>query len=78
MKAIELLRVLRPDLMTYDGSVSLRDWFGAVSHEGEMLHGTYFYTYLYDYDLDVSVMPAPDVKVHTEEAGDVWLWKVEG
>ena len=77
MDAIELLRVLSADLMTYDGSVSLRDWIGAVSHEGEMLYGIYFYSYLDDYNLDVSRMPAPDVKVHTEEAGDVWLWRIE-
>ena len=78
MKAIELLRVLSADLMTYDGSVSLRDWFGAVIHEGTMEYGTYFYNYLDEYNLDPSVMPAPDVKVRTEWSGDVWLWKLEG
>ena len=43
MKAIEILEeVIRqgylPDCgtMNYDGTATLRDWFGAVSHKGEI------------------------------------------
>lgn len=84
MKALEILNNIinegfLPDCgtMTYDGSVSLRDWFGAVNHKGEMRYGTYFYLYAEHYDYVLSKMPSADVFVETEEAGNVWLWRIE-
>lgn len=84
MKAIEILEeVIRqgylPDCgtMNYDGTVTLRDWFGAVSHKGEIQYGKYFYLYADDYADVMSRMTPADVMVVTEVAGNVWLWKVE-
>ena len=63
--------------INYDGNVTLRDWFGAKSHKGEMRNGTYFYLYAEDYSDAFAHMPLPDVLVETEEAGNVWLWRID-
>lgn len=84
MKAIDILKKVihagyLPDCgtMNYDGTVTLRDWFGAVRHKGEMERGEYFYLYAEDYADVLSCMPCADVMVETEVAGNVWLWKLE-
>lgn len=84
MKALEILNNIinegmLPDCgtMSFDGTATLRDWFGAVSHKGEIQHGKYFYLYADDYADVMSKMPAADVMVETEEAGNVWLWRIE-
>ena len=84
MKALDILNNIinagyLPDCgtMNYDGSVSLRDWFGAKDHKGEMKHGTYFYLYAEEYTDALNKMPMADVFVETEDSGNVWLWKIE-
>lgn len=84
MKALEILNNIinegmLPDCgtMTYDGSITLRDWFGAKSHKGEMRYGKYFYLYAEDPEDVLSKMPPADVFVETDEAGNVWLWRIE-
>ena len=86
MKAIELIHAMcfDPGLASgctwvYDGTVSLRDYFGAVRHDGEMEHAEYFYFYVPEdeRELEGLGMPKPDVVVETEEAGNVLLWKLE-
>ena len=85
MKAIEIIQA-----MVYDSSlaenggyvewrrdITLRDYFGAVSHRGEMECGFWFYVYEDQYDW-LAQLPAADVVATTEDAGDVYLWKVEG
>lgn len=84
MKAIELVKALVYDSALAENGgwvewrrdITLRDYFGAVSHRGEMECGFYFYVYEDQYDWLAS-LPAADVIVETEEAGNVWLWKVE-
>ena len=83
MKAIELVKAMVYDsalaeaggLVHWDRSVTLRDYFGAVSHKGEMECGEWFYVYEDQYDW-LAGLPAADVVVTTETAGDVYLWKV--
>lgn len=87
MKAIEIIRAMIYDselaefggLMLNDGSVTLRDYFGAVSHKGTMEYGNYFYVYLDQIRDSIVILPEqdPDVRIQTEDAGEVWLWKVE-
>jgi hypothetical protein len=84
MKALEILKhVINAGylpmcgLMTYDGTATLRDWFGAVRHKGTVTNGTYFYLYAEDYSDEFGTMPLPDALVETEDAGNVWLWLVE-
>lgn len=86
MKAIDLVKAMcyDPSLASgctweYTGDVTLRDYFGAVRHEGELVHGLYFYFYVpeYDRDLEGIGMPKPDVVVETDGAGNVLLWKLE-
>ena len=84
MKAIDILNHVinagylpQCGTMEYDGTVTLRDWFGATNHKGEMRHGVYFYLYEEDYCDVFSRISEPDVMVETEEAGNVWLWRIE-
>ena len=84
MKAIEIIKAMCYDsalaeqggTLRWDGSFTLRDYFGAVSHKGEMEYGEYFYVYEQQYDW-LAQLPAADVVVATEEAGNVYLWKIE-
>lgn len=86
MKAIELVRAMSYDsalaeyggLVEWTGDVTLRDYFGAVSHKGEMTPGNWFYVYP-DSTEEIIIMPTidPDVILQTEDAGPVYLWKVE-
>ena len=86
MKAIELVRAMIYDsdlaeqggLVEWTGDVTLRDYFGAVSHKGEMTPGNWFYVYP-DSTIHIIVMPKsdPDVILQTEDAGPVFLWKLE-
>ena len=83
MKALDILSKLinagcvnNGGIMTYDGSITIRDWFGAVRHNGEVGYGTYFYLYAKDYEDVLPGMPVPDVYIETEEAGNVWLWLI--
>lgn len=89
MKAIELVHAMCYDpglasgcTMTYDGNVTLRDYFGAVRHEGTMEYGEYFYFYVPEGERCLEglcrFIPKPDVAIETEEAGNVLLWKLEG
>lgn len=83
MKAIELIKAMVYDsdlaenggIVEWRRDVSLRDYFGAVLHRGEMEVATYFYVYEDQYEW--LSLPEPDVVVTTEDAGDVYLWKVE-
>lgn len=83
MKAIDLIKAMVYDsdlaenggIVEWRRDVSLRDYFGAVSHRGEMEVATYFY--VYDEQYDFQSLPEPDVVVTTDCAGDVYLWKVE-
>lgn len=82
MKAMDLVRAMIYDselaeyggLVEWTGDVTLRDYFGAVSHKGDMTPGNWFYVYP-----DSTVMPKsdPDVILQTEDAGPVFLWKLE-
>lgn len=65
-------------LVEWTGDVTLRDYFGAVNHHGEMTKGIYFYVYPDSSD-SIIVFPNddPDVVLYTENAGNVFLWKVE-
>ena len=78
MKAIELVRAMIYDSELAENGVTLRDYFGAVSHKGEMTPGNWFYVYP-DSTIHIIVMPKsdPDVILQTEDAGPVFLWKVE-
>lgn len=83
MKAIELIKAMVYDsalaenggYVEWNRSITLRDYFGAVSHRGEMECGFWFYIYEDQYDFQS--LPEPDVVVTTDCAGDVYLWKVE-
>lgn len=86
MKAIELVRSMIHNgdlaafggLVQWTGDVTLRDYFGAVSHKGEMSCGEWFYVYLDDCDWYLPLPKIdPDVILQTEDAGDVYLWKIE-
>ena len=88
MKAIDLIHAMCYDpglasgcTWVYDGSVSLRDYFGAVRHDGEMEKCEYFYFYVPEGERDLGgfcrFIPKPDVVIETEEAGNVLLWKIE-
>ena len=86
MKAIDLVHALCFDpglasggTMVYDGSVSLRDYFGAVRHDGEMEKAEYFYFYVEPGErrLDGIGMPVPDVVIETEYKDNILLWKLE-
>ena len=84
MKALDILNNIIyegffPDCgtMTIDGTSTLRDWFGAVNHKGEVRRGTYFYLYAEDYGGVLRKMPPADVFVETEETGNVWLWIID-
>ncbi len=65
----------------FDGeSAFLRNLFGAQSHhpQGVLKGGTYFYVYAEDYtDILPIDMPPADMCIQTEEAGNVWVWKIE-
>lgn len=82
MKAMDLVKAMVYDsdlavnggVVTWDRSVTLRDYFGAVSHRGEMECGEWFYVYGEQYDF--RSLPEPDVVITTEEAGEVYLWKI--
>ena len=85
MKALEILEAVITEgclpqcgTMNYDGTATLRDWFRAVRHKGEMSHGTYFYVYADDYADVLGKMPGADVLVETEDTGNVWLWRIDG
>ena len=83
MKAIDLVRAMVYDsslaenggLVSWNRTFTLRGYFAAVSHEGEMECGEYFYVYAEQ----AGYVPryAPDVTIKTEDAGDIWLWKLE-
>lgn len=84
MKAIEILEAVINEgflpqcgTMNYDGTATLRDWFGATNHKGEMKYGKYFYLYAEHYDYVLAHMPRADVYVETEDAGNVWLWRID-
>lgn len=88
MKAIDLVHAMCYDpglasgcTWVYDGNVSLRDYFGAVRHEGEMTLGEYFYFYVPEYERELEglcrFIPKPDVVIETEDAGNVLLWRIE-
>lgn len=86
MKAIDLVHAMCYDpglasgcTWVYDGSVSLRDYFGAVRHDGEMLHGEYFYFYVESGQTSLAGvgMPVPDVVIETEYKDNILLWKLE-
>ena len=87
MKSLELARAMIRDsaLAEYgdvyrcepDG-VSLRDFFGANRHEGELENGTlYFYFYCEDFRV-FSLLSEPDVKITDDNYNTIWLWKIEG
>lgn len=85
MKAIDLVKLMVYDseIAEYGGTVdwnrdvSLRDYFGAKEHEGEMEAGTYFYLYSDQEPFTISNMPKPDVTLATDEDQVIWLWKLE-
>lgn len=86
MKAIDLV-----NKMVYDSSIAekggivewrrdftLRDYFGAKDHKGEMEVATYFYLYSDDEPLTINDLRDPDVVLETDYDGQViWLWKLE-
>lgn len=83
MKALDILNALiyegcipQVGTMNYDGTATLRDWFGATNHKGTVTNGTYFYLYAEDFS-EMQKMPCPDVLVETEECGNVWLWRID-
>lgn len=84
MKALDILNQIinsgsLPDCGTLnlDGSVSLRDYFGAVRHKGEVKYGTYLYLYAEDYADILPSMPPADLCIETEASGNVWLWTID-
>lgn len=61
-----------------NGTCTLRDYFGAVGYSGaELQKGTYYYLYAQDYSDVFSKIEAPDIRIETEEAGPIWLWKID-
>lgn len=86
MKAIDLVKKMVYDseiaeyggTVDWDRSISLRDYFGAESHVGEMEVGTYFYLYSDQEPFTISDMPVADVILKTEyEDQYIYLWKLE-
>lgn len=63
-------------VIAWFGDISLRDYFGASTHVGEMSPGEWFYLYE-DQFLGMVDLPCADVVIDTEEAGRVYLWKLE-
>lgn len=84
MKTIDLLNAMVYDsdlaeyggILEWDRGITLRDYFGAVDHKGEMEVGPYYF--IYDEQYEWRTLPEPDVVVKTDLAGDVFLWKLEG
>ena len=85
MKALDILTILLNDdwcpncgIWENDGTLNLREQFGAVNHKGkELRKGKYFYLYAEDYgEFFPSIGPA-DLLVETDDAGNVWLWEME-
>lgn len=85
MKAIDLVRKMVYDsevaenggLVDWDRGISLRDYFGAESHKGEMEVATYFYLYSDNEPFTIDSMPEPDVTIQTEYDQTIYLWKLE-
>lgn len=85
MKAIDLVKKMVYDseiaeyggTVDWDRSISLRDYFGANEHTGEMEVGIYFYLYSDQEPFTIGDMPNPDVTLGTDEGQVIWLWKLE-
>lgn len=86
MKAIELVKKMVYDseiaecggTVDWDRSFSLRDYFGAKEHKGEMEVGIYFYLYSDNEPFTIGNMPTPDVTLKTDfEDQYIYLWKLE-
>jgi hypothetical protein len=85
MKAINLVKLMVYDseiaeyggTVDWDRSISLRDYFGAESHVGEMEVGIYFYLYSDNEPFTISDMPVADVILKTDMDQYIYLWKLE-
>lgn len=85
MKAIDLVKKMVYDseiaefggTVDWDRSISLRDYFGAKEHKGEMEVGTYFYLYSDQEPFTISDLPTPDVTLESDEDQKIYLWKLE-
>ena len=85
MKAIDLVKKMVCDseiaeyggTVDWDRSISLRDYFGAEIHKGEMEVATYFYLYSDNEPFTIYSMPEPDVTLKTDYEQTIYLWKLE-